>query len=157
MAHTAPTDIFTDFLADLEALPSSSRLDWADTEAIYTLAYQLVAQGHFDTSYRYFSLLTLFRPTEVKYLAGLALSYKMLQRYDAAVGVYSFMAVIEPAEPLHHLSIAECLLLGGDTEQARDTLALVMRFCQENNGHEKAAERAKAIALLLSARTDDAA
>lgn len=157
MPHTAPTDIFTGFLADLEALPSSSRLDHADTEAIYALAYQFVAQGHFDTAYRYFSLLTLFRPTDVKYLAGLALSHKMLQRYEAAVGVYSFMAVIEPAEPLHQLSIAECLLLQGQTQEAQDTLALVTRFCQENSGHENAAERAKAIAMLLASRTHVAA
>ncbi len=156
MSHAAPDDIFAGFLADLEALPSSSRLDRADTEAIYALAYQFVAQGHFDTAYRYFSLLTLYRPTDVKYLAGLALSHKMLQRYEAAVGVHSFMALIEPAEPQHQLSIAECLLLQGETNDARDTLALVMRFCQENSGHENVAERAKAIALLLS-RTDDAA
>lgn len=156
MPHAAPADIFSDFLAELEALPSSSRLEQADTEAIYALAYQLVAQGHFDTSYRYFSLLTLYRPTDVKYLAGLALSHKMLQRYEAAVGVYSFMALIEPAEPQHQLSIAECLLRQGETKDAQDTLALVMRFCQENSGHENVAERAKAIALLLS-RTDDAA
>ncbi len=156
MSHAAPEDIFAGFLADLEALPSSSRLDRADTEVIYALAYQFVAQGHFDTAYRYFSLLTLYRPTDVKYLAGLALSYKMLQRYDAAVGVYSFMALIEPAEPQHPLSSAECLLLQGQAQEARDTLALVMRFCQENSGHEKTGQRAKAIALLLSP-SDDAA
>ncbi|MNE92634.1 hypothetical protein D3C80_1903820 [compost metagenome] len=93
----------------------------------------------------------------MKYLAGLALSYRMLQQYEAAVGVYSFMALLEPAEPQHQLSIAENLLLQGETKDARDTLALVMRFCQEHSGHEKVGERAKAIALLLSSRTSDAA
>ncbi len=156
MSHTAPADIIPDFLAELEALPSSSRLERADTEAIYALAYQQVVQGHFDTAYRYFSLLTLYRPTEVKYLAGLALSHKMLERYEAAAGVYSFMALLEPAEPQHQLSISECLLRQGDTKDAQDTLALVTRFCRENAGHEQTAERAKAIASLLS-RANDAA
>ena len=85
------------------------------------------------------------------------MSYKMLQAYEAAIGVYSFMAMIEPGEPEHQLCIAECLLLNGETADAQETLALVLRFCEENSGHEKADERAQAIALLLSAGARDAA
>jgi len=157
MPDTADTDIFQRFLADLQALPSRSRLDQADTEAIYALAYQQAVHGHFDTAYRYFSLLTLYRPTELKYLAGLALSYKMLQEYANAIGVYAYMALLEADEPEHQLSIAECLLQQGKADEARETLDLVTRFCAENSGHEKAGERAKAITALLSSRVGDVA
>lgn len=157
MPDTDNTDLFKRFLADLVALPSSSRLDQADTEAIYALAYQQVAHGRFDTAYRYFSLLTLYRPTELKYLGGLALSYKMLQEYENAIGVYAYMAMIEEGEPEHQLSIAECLLQQGKADDARKTLDLVTRFCQENSGHEKAGERAQAITALLSSRARDVA
>ncbi|MET1115650.1 MAG: hypothetical protein ABWY08_11965, partial [Comamonas sp.] len=72
-------------------------------------------------------------------------------------GLYAFMALIEPDAPQHHLAIAECLLLQGETQQARDTLSLVVRFCEKNPGHEPTAERAEAIAVLLSGQTADAA
>ncbi|WP_315124589.1 tetratricopeptide repeat protein [Comamonas antarctica] len=157
MPDTADTDIFQRFLADLQALPSRSRLDQADTEAIYALAYQQAVHGHFDTAYRYFSLLTLYRPTELKYLAGLALSYKMLQEYESAIGVYAYMAMIEADEPEHQLAIAECLLLQGNLDDARATLDLVARFCAENSGHEKTSARVQAITALLSSRDRDVA
>ncbi|MEG1767090.1 MAG: SycD/LcrH family type III secretion system chaperone [Comamonas sp.] len=157
MPDTDNTGLFKRFLADLAALPSSSRLDQADTEAIYALAYQQVVHGHFDTAYRYFSLLTLYRPTELKYLGGLALSYKMLQEYENAIGVYAYMAMLEEGEPEHQLSIAECLLQQGKADEARETLDLVTRFCEENSGHGKAGERAQAITALLSSRARDAA
>lgn len=157
MSDPTTSSIFKRFLTELIALPSSSRLEQADTEAIYALAYQQAVHGHFDTAYRYFSLLTLYRPTELKYLGGLALSYKMLQEYENAIGVYAYMAMIEEGEPEHQLSIAECLLHQGKADDARATLALVTRFCEENSGHENAGERARAITALLSSSACDAA
>lgn len=157
MPHTALSDPIAGLISDLEALPSRQRLSDSDTEVIYAFGYQEAAQGRFEPAHRYFSLLTLYRPTSVKYLAGLAWSCKKLQRYAEAVGLYAFMALIEPDAPQHHLAIAECLLLQGETQQARDTLALVMRFCEKNPGHEPTAERAATIAALVSRQTADAA
>ena len=157
MPHTAPSGHIADLIAVLEALPSRARLSDANTEFMYAFAYQLVTQGHFDKADRYFSILTLYRPTTVKFLAGAALCHKMLKRHQAAVNVYSFMASIEPQEPEHLLCAAECLLQQGKTQQASETVALVVRFCQENPGHEQTALRAKAIAALLSAQVSHAA
>lgn len=138
--------------AALQDLPSSQRLSPEDTEAIYGLAYHAVGQGHFDTAFRYFSVLTLYRPTEPAYLSGLALCYKMLKRHAEALSVYSFLAATDEAgEPQHTLSIVECLLLLGAYDEARATLELVQRFCEESGGHEKAAERARALASMLQA------
>ena len=67
------------------------------------------------------------------------------------------MAMIQEGEPEHQLSIAECLLQQGKADDARETLDLVTRFCQENSGHEKAGERAQAITALLSSRARDVA
>lgn len=157
MQHPAHAELVPEFLADLAALPSASRLEDADVENIYALAYQLLLQGHYENAGKHFALLTLYRPTATKFLAGAALCHKMLQRYEAAIGVYAFMCMIEPAEPEHQLGIAECLLLQGQAQEARDTLALVVRFCAENPGHELAAQRAKAIAARLSTQAADAA
>lgn len=149
-ATAAPSEVVAQFKAELEALPSKARLSDTDVQVIYAQAYQYVAQGHFDMAFRYFSLLTLYRPTHIAYLAGLALSYKMLKRYAEALGVYSFMAAIDAGEPQHTLAIAECLLLAGAYDEARQTLDMVVRFCQEQPGHDKAGERARAMAALLS-------
>jgi type III secretion system low calcium response chaperone LcrH/SycD len=135
----------------LQALPSSQRLSRADTQAIYALAYNHVAQGHFESAYRYFSLLTLYQPTDVGYLSGLALCYKMLKQYGEALSVYSFLAAMDSKDPQHTLSIVECLLLLGAFDEARSTLDMVVRFCKEESGHEKAGERAEALAAMLKA------
>jgi len=155
MLQTAATGMAVDSVARLkealEALPSSQRLSRTDTEAIYALAYQFVAQGRFEAAYRYFSLLTVYQPTDTAYLSGLALSAKMLQRYGEALSVYSFLAALDAREPQHTLSIVECLLLLGAYDEARSTLDLVMRFCKEEGGHDKAGERAEALAAMLRA------
>lgn len=150
MTHTPASEEILRLKAELEALPSSTRLSPSDTKVIYAQAYQYVAQGQFGMAFSYFSLLTLYRPTCMAYLAGLALSYKMLRRYAEALSVYSFMAAIDHGEPQHTLAIAECLLLAGDYDEARRALDMVVRFCQEESGHAKAGERAQAMAALLS-------
>lgn len=133
----------------LEALPSSSRLSNADTDAIYALAHQMVVQGRYETAYGYFSLLVLYKPTNVSYLKGLALCYRMLERYDQALHVYSFLGAIDPQEVEHSMAIVECLLLKRDITEARNTIALILQFCAENPVPEKSSARAQALHELL--------
>lgn len=135
---------------DLAALPSSTRLSAQETESIFTLAYNLLSQGHHDKARKFFSLLTLYRPDEARYLLGLAVSYQMLQRYDEAIAAYAFASGIETGKPEHMLSIAECQLLKSDTANARFTLGLVIRFCSEQGGFAKTQQRAEALLALLT-------
>lgn len=136
----------------LEALPSSSRLSNADTDAIYALAYQFVAHGRYESAYGYFSLLTLYKPTNVTYLQGLALCYRMLERYDEALNVYSFLATIDPDNLDHHMAIIECLLLKRDYEEAQQTVTSLLQYCKENAITGKVGDRAEALLGLLSSR-----
>lgn len=133
----------------LEALPSSSRLSNADTDAIYALAHQLVVQGRYETAYRYFSLLTLYKPTNVTYLQGLALCYRMLERYDEALNVYSFLATIDTENLEHSMAIVECLLLKREFDEARQNVELVLQYCKENAVADKSSERAQVLMELL--------
>jgi tetratricopeptide (TPR) repeat protein len=136
----------------LEALPSHSRLSNADTDAIYALAHQLVVQGRYETAYRYFSLLTLYKPTDVAYLKGLAVCYRMLERYDEALNVHSFLVTIDPENLEHSMAIVECLLLKREFDEAKQNVELVLQYCKENAAsNSKAAERAQALIELLSA------
>lgn len=131
-ADGAAVQSILDLQDALEALPSSARLSSADTGAIYALARQLAVQGRYETAYRYFSLLTLYKPTDVTYLQGLALCYRMLERYDEALHVYAFLATIDDGNPEHTVAIAECLMLQREFDEALQTVELVLRFCQEN-------------------------
>lgn len=149
-----------DLKAALEALPSSSRLSNVDANAIYALAYNLVVQGRHEAAYRYFSLLTLYQPTNVDYLVGLANSYRMLEHFAEALNVYSFLAVIDPEQPEHTLAIAECLLLQKEVQEARDTVAMVLRYCDQNASQlgttDKVRDRALVISQLIAGEVETA-
>ncbi|WP_428000743.1 tetratricopeptide repeat protein [Acidovorax sp.] len=136
----------------LESLPSTSRLSNSDTEAIYALGHQLVVQGRYETAYRYFSLLTLYKPTHTAYLQGLALCYRMLERYDEALNVYSFLATVDTDNLDHGIAIVECLLLKREFDEAKHNVELVLQYCKENAAADtKAAERAQVLMDLLCA------
>src|SRR5262245_28367915 len=90
-----------DLKTALEALPSSQRISQVDAEAIYAMAYNSISQGNYESAFRYFSLLTFYKPTHPVYLTGLALTHKLLGRLDAAIGVYTFLALLEVDEPAH--------------------------------------------------------
>jgi type III secretion system low calcium response chaperone LcrH/SycD len=149
-SNPLPSASVLDLKAALEQLPSSARLSNADTEAIYALAHSSVAQGRYETAYRYFSLLALYRPTNVTYLTGLARTYRLMERYEEALNVYSFLATIDPGEPEHTLAIAECLLLQRDLAEAQRTVEMVIRYCKENQVPEKVRSRAEAVSALMT-------
>jgi type III secretion system low calcium response chaperone LcrH/SycD len=133
----------------LEALPSSRKMSRADADAIYALAYNFVAQGHYESAFRYFSVLVLYNPTNAVYLNGLALTHKLLERFDEAITVYSMLAVFDPGNPAHTLAVAECQLLKRDYEEGRRSLDMVVRFCRERGGNDRVLARAEALAAIL--------
>lgn len=161
MSTPSPTSSAVQSILDLkealEALPSSSRLSQADTEAIYALAHQLVVQGRYETAHRYFSLLTLYKPTDTTYLQGLALCYRMLERYDEALNVYSFLSVLAPENLDHGIAIAECLMLKREFHEAQDTMALVLQHCKEKAIEDRSSIRAHALWELLISHPQGAA
>lgn len=133
----------------LEALPSSDRLSRTDTEAIYAMAYNMVAQGQIEQANGYLSLLTLYAPTNTKYLSALALTCKLLQAYDVALGLYTFAAALEPQQPGHTLALAECQMLMDDLDGARVSLAMVETYCAAHREAAATGVRARAMLDLL--------
>ena len=148
------SDVIAKLCHELEALPSSKRLTFTDTEVIYGIAYNLVMQGRYEDALRRFSVLTVYRPMEPKYLAGLAICNQMLGRYDQAIAAFAFAAHLQPDHPEHMLSIAECELLRHSFDDARELLNLVVRFCNEKGGYEKTRLRAEGMLALVEKRAD---
>src|SRR5438067_159398 len=106
MAETMSQAV-TELKTALDALPSNGKMSRVDAEAIYALAYSLVQHGQCESAFRYFSLLVLYNPTNAVYLNGLALAHKLLERYDAAITVYSMLGSFDPGNPDHTLAVAE--------------------------------------------------
>jgi type III secretion system low calcium response chaperone LcrH/SycD len=151
MPHAAVMNSFATLRAELEKLPSAKRLTQTDTEAIFSIAYSLIAQGHFVDALKYFAVLTLYRPTDAKYQAGLGLCFQTIGCYDEAIGNFAFAASLEPDNPQYMLSIAECELQKRDFATARATLEMVARYCKETGRFDEAGQRAESMLALLAA------
>lgn len=130
---------------DLKNLPSSSRLDDNDINAIYALAYNLLKQGRHEEALKYLSLLSLYRPVDPKVVVGLAVTYQMLQMLEQAINVYSFAAFIEPENPEHMLSMAQCQIAQHAFAAAVQSLDIVIRFCNQNEGFDRVRQQAEAL------------
>ncbi len=150
VATSTTADPIAELIAQLEALPSAKRLTDADTEIIYSIAYNLAASGHYADALRRFSVLMLYRPTNVKYLKGWAVCNQMLGNHDVAIANFAFAANIEPDNPEHMLSIAECEIRKQDYAAARETLRLVIGYCKAKGGFDQILERAEAMLALVA-------
>jgi Flp pilus assembly protein TadD len=148
---SSTAEAFAAFRASLEALPSSTRVSAAEAEALYAMVHSAIVQGQHDTALRYLALLTFLKPTEPRYLGALALTYKHLGLFTEALNVYSFLALMEPAELLHTLAVAESHLLLQQPEKARPLLAFVVDTSVAGGGAGKVRDRALAL-LKLSAQ-----
>lgn len=152
---------FDNLAAGLEGLPSSSRLANADADQVYSLAYHFLEQGHFQAALQYFSLLCFYKPTHVDYLTGAAICQRMLENYAEALKIYSFLAVTDDENPQHTLAIAECLLLQKEVQEARATVAMVLRYCEQNpakaSNTAKVQSRAQAISQWIAAEIETTA
>lgn len=109
--------------AGLDALPSNKRLSAEQLEVIYSLAYAHVVQQQYAQALPLFTFLCQYGPTRKHYLSGLALSLRMLARYDEAINMYSLVLVLFPDSLDAALHVAECQIGQGDVAQARISLA----------------------------------
>ena len=135
--------------AELEALESSRRYSGEELETVYALAHNLYSSGRFEEALRYFAFLTLYRPTDPKYLVGLAAAQQMARRFEAAIQTYSFLTLLDPTDPQPTLRIGECLMLLGQTAEARDCFAMVVALANASGQHPAAKSRAEGLLAAL--------
>ncbi len=154
-AHVAPlpealTQVLQQLRQELEALPSAQRMSDADAETVYALAYREYGQARYEQALKYFQLLLVYRPTHPVYLLGAALCLRRARRYQLAAAAFLALGFLEPTVPGHTLALAECQLLNHEHPQARDTLALVIGYCDQHPGHGPVRARAQAMLDLMS-------
>ena len=131
----------------LDALPSSKRLTAEQLEVIYSLAYAHVVQQQYAQALPLFTFLCQYGPTRKHYLSGLALSLRMLSRFDEAINMYSLVLVMFPDSLDAALHIAESQIGQGDLVQARMSLSQLIEATHDN---PELQVRARALIDLLS-------
>ena len=141
----ATTATFASLVAELESLESSRRYSRDELEAVYSLAHNLYSSGKFEEALRYFAFLTLYKPTDGKYLLGLGSSQQMARRFEAAIQTYSFLTLLDPSDPGPTLRIGECLMYLGLVDEARDSLNMVVAMASASGKHEAAKLRAEGL------------
>ena len=142
--------LFQRFVGELEKLPSSKRFSSEELEAVYALARGMYVSGKFEEAIRYFGFLTLYRPTEPKYLLGLAASQQMARQFEVAIQTYSFLTLLDPTDPEPTLHIGECLVFLGEVAQARDSFTMVVAMANVSGGrHEALTARAEGLLQVL--------
>jgi type III secretion system low calcium response chaperone LcrH/SycD len=146
---TAIDNCIVELRHQLEALPSAKRLPDGAVGHIYSMACNLLRQGKNEGALGYFRVLTLYRPTEARYLAGLAVCSQVLGNYDQAIMNFAFAAHVEPGNPEYMLAIAECELLQKNYVQAHQSLDIVVQYCKESGRFDQTRLRAEGMLVLI--------
>ena len=145
----ACSDAITQMLDQLEALPARKRLPDSAVEHVLSMACNLMRQGKTEKAWGYFRVLTMYRPSDPRILAGFAVCCQELGRLEEAIQYYATAAHVKPGKPEYLLAIAECELLQKDYAQARQSLNIVIRFCQDHDVAGKTRLRAESMLSLI--------
>lgn len=103
----------------------------AMVEGIYGQAYRLYNTGKYRDACQIFRLLLMINATEVKYAMGFAACFHMLKEYDAAVGAYNMVTVIDPNNPIPFYHISDCYIKLGDPLSAKVALDMAVKRAGE--------------------------
>jgi type III secretion system low calcium response chaperone LcrH/SycD len=131
----------------LDGLPSTKRLSAEQLEVIYSLAYAHVVQQQYAQALPLFTFLCQYGPTRKHYLSGLALSLRMLSRFEEAINMYSLVLVLFPDSLDAALHVAECQIGQGDAAQATISLTQLIAATEDTPDLQN---RARALLDLLS-------
>ena len=133
-SHTSRSRFGQKLYEDLHALPSRQRVSSGELERVYGLAYAHVTQGQYVQALPIFAFLATYSPSSEHYLAGLALSLQMCERFSEAIDIYSLISILSPGNPEPALQVAECQLMLGHTSLAAAELDRVVRAIAQANG-----------------------
>ena len=87
-------------------------------ETLYELAYRLYEGGKYEDSEKAFRFLTSVAAFDKKNWMGLGASLQMQKAYEQAIQAYMIASILDPAEAMVHLHIADCLFAQGKAQEA---------------------------------------
>lgn len=89
---------------------------------LYTTAFNLYNDGHYETAAELFTKLVLSTPFNHGFWKGLASCEQMKKQYPAALHAWCMVALLDDKDPSPHFHAAECLLAQGDDAEAKKAL-----------------------------------
>ena len=120
-----------------------------DTEALYSVGYNMYKTGQFEKALKIFKVLCFLDHMEPKYWFSLGATYQRLKEFDLAARTYAYTSVLDPENPMPALHAAECLVVLGRKEEAEGALLTAIEFSKEGGKYEKERERAKMFLEIL--------
>lgn len=117
-------------------------------ESAYSRAYHLTRQRQYRHASHLFALLSMFRPDDLRIWHGLALCARELKAYDDAVRALRRYVELAPQAHEFAFALADCLCLGGHTEEAIEWLESVVANA-EAQGAETIHQRAREVIARL--------
>lgn len=104
------------------------RLTTDELDELHRVAHNAYLQGRYDEAARYFWLLSMHAPTDVRYLKGLGASRFMDKAFLDAAVAYLYLVQIAPKDAEAHGMLGHAFLMLGDRTQAGEHLRQAVRL-----------------------------
>lgn len=123
-----------------------------DYEVLYALGHSLYNQGRYMDAMKAFGYLVVHNHLEKRFMNAFASSLQMIKSYEEAIKYYSLTSVMDMGDPSPTFHTCECLLALGQTDDARQGLALVIAQCDSDAQYAPMKVRAEALLGLLDSQ-----
>ncbi|MBK8896534.1 MAG: SycD/LcrH family type III secretion system chaperone [Candidatus Competibacteraceae bacterium] len=120
-------------------------LDHQDFEAIYSVGYSLYNQGKYADAEHLFKFLCFYDHLEKKNWMGLGSSRQMCKDFDGAIQAYSYMALLDVANPYPPLHAGDCYLALGKLEEAESGFFAAVHWAGDKPEYKAARSRAEVL------------
>jgi len=94
----------------LRQVPPSGKLDDQSAEIFYGLGYGRLTALQYEDAAVVFGMLVAVRPTEARFLSGLAHSLRGMGDAETAATLFSLAGAQEPGNPGHYFALVDLLL-----------------------------------------------
>ncbi|MEI2740862.1 MAG: SycD/LcrH family type III secretion system chaperone [Candidatus Competibacter sp.] len=138
-------EIVEHFLATGGTLGEMRGLNRQDFETLYSVAYHLFNQGKYDDAENIFKFLCFYNHLEKKNWMGLGSSRQMRKDFDGAIQAYSFLALLDVANPYPPLHAGDCYLALGKLEEAESGFFAAVHWAGDKPEYQAARSRAEVL------------
>lgn len=139
-------------LGDFGTLRETKGVSDAELEAIYAVGVNFYKAGNYPDAEKIFRFLTLFEHTSSRFWTSLGSVQQVQKRYDEAVKSYQLAAFLDLHNPKPMYYAAECFLLLGDKESARQALASLAQYAPENENGRRFKAKGEALQKVLETK-----
>lgn len=139
------------FLATGGSLGEMRGLNRQDFETLYSVGYGLYSQGKYGDAENIFKFMCFYDHLDKKNWMGLGSSRQMRKDFDGAIQAYSFVALLDVANPYPPLHAGDCYLALGKLDEAESGFFAAIHWAGDKP--EYRAARSRAEVLLQAVKT----